>query len=126
MSGRVAHFEIPADDPARAQEFYRGVFDWKINSMPGMEYALLSTTDTDEQGAPKEPGAINGGMFKREPDINQPVITIEVADIDQSLKAIEASGGSIVRPREAVANMGFSAYFKDSEGNLLGLWENVG
>jgi predicted enzyme related to lactoylglutathione lyase len=116
----------PADDPARAQEFYRGVFDWKINSMPGMEYALLSTTDTDEQGAPKEPGAINGGMFKREPDINQPVITIEVADIDQSLKAIEASGGSTVRPREAVADMGFAAYFKDSEGNLLGLWENAG
>ena len=38
MSGRVVHFEIPADDVARAQEFYGSVFDWNINSMPGMEY----------------------------------------------------------------------------------------
>ena len=126
MSGRVVHFEIPADDVARAQEFYRGVFDWNINSMPGMEYTLLSTTATDDQGAPTEPGAINGGMFKREADINKPVITMEVDDIDKTLEAIEGKGGSTVRPREAVGDMGFSAYFTDSEGNLMGLWETAG
>jgi len=126
MPGRVVHFEIPADDPARAQEFYRGAFDWEINSMPEMQYALIRTTATDEQGAPKEPGAINGGMFRREAEINLPVITIEVADIDQSLKTIETTGGSTVQSRTKIGDMGFSAYFKDSEGNLMGLWENAG
>ncbi|MDQ1668085.1 MAG: uncharacterized protein QOE40_146, partial [Actinomycetota bacterium] len=32
MGGRVVHFEIPADDLARAQEFYRSAFGWEINS----------------------------------------------------------------------------------------------
>ena len=126
MSGRVVHFEIPADDVARAQEFYRGAFDWEINSMPGMAYSLVSTTDTDERGAPTAPGAINGGMFTREPDISKPVITIEVDDIDKTLETIRARGGSTVRPREAIGDMGFSAYFTDSEGNLMGLWETAG
>ena len=125
MSGRVVHFEIPADDPARAQEFYRGAFDWEISSMPGMEYSMVRTTATDEHGAPTAPGAINGGMFRREAQINRPVITIEVADIDQTLKTIEATGGSTVQPRTKIGDMGFSAYFTDSEGNLMGLWENA-
>ena len=28
---RVVHFEIPADDPERAVEFYKKVFGWKID-----------------------------------------------------------------------------------------------
>ncbi len=36
MSGRVVHFEIPADDPARAQDFYWTAFGWDINAMPDM------------------------------------------------------------------------------------------
>src|SRR4051794_14577249 len=124
MSGRVVHFEIPADDPARAQDFYRTTFNWTVSAMPDMGYAMLSTTATDEQGAPSEPGAINGGMLQRQPPVTTPVITIEVDDIDTTLQAITAKGGTTVRAKEPVADMGFAAYFTDSEGNLMGLWEN--
>ncbi len=125
MSGRVVHFEIPADDLDRARSFYRDAFGWKIDEVPGMDYTMAITSPTDEQGMPTEPGAINGGIFKREESVPVPVITIDVEDIDKALEVITSHGGSVARPKEAVMDMGFAAYFKDSEGNLIGLWENA-
>lgn len=57
MTGRVVHFELPADDVQRAQAFYRDAFGWAVNAMPGMGYTLLGTAPTDENGMPTEPGA---------------------------------------------------------------------
>jgi uncharacterized protein len=31
-----------------------------------------------------------------------------------------------MRGREPVGDMGFSAYVRDSEGNVSGLWQNAG
>jgi predicted enzyme related to lactoylglutathione lyase len=74
---------------------------------------------------PTEPGAINGGMFMRDERLTTPVITIDVDGIDDALKQIEAEGGSTVTPRTAIPGMGAFAYFKDPEGNVLGLWETT-
>ncbi|WP_276699221.1 VOC family protein [Methanobacterium formicicum] len=32
---KVIHFEIPAEEPERAVEFYRKVFGWKIDKWAG-------------------------------------------------------------------------------------------
>ena len=53
------------------------------------------------------------------------MITIDVEEIDQSLKEIESRGGSTVTPRTAIPGMGAFAYFKDPEGNIMGLWETT-
>jgi predicted enzyme related to lactoylglutathione lyase len=121
--GKVVHFEIPADDLGRAKQFYGSVFGWQLDDMPDIDYTIARTVDVDEQQLPKEPGAINGGMMKRGPDTPSPVVTIDVPSIDESLKQIEAQGGSVVAPRTEIPGMGAYAYFKDSEGNTLGLWE---
>ena len=63
--------------------------------------------------------------MQRDADTPSPVITIEVDGIDEALKQIEASGGTIVAPRTEIPGMGAFAYFKDTEGNMLGLWENA-
>ena len=125
MSGPVVHFEIPADDVARAADFYAQAFDWDVNAMPDMGYALLMTTPSTERG-PKEPGAINGGMLARKEPVTAPVVVIQVDSIDDALKRVESLGGRTVSGREPVSTMGFAAYFTDSEGNVLGLWENAG
>ena len=124
---KVVHFEIPADDVRRASEFYRSIFGWELMDMSGqgMEYTLAMTTPVNEQQTPTEPGAINGGMMKRSADVPAPVITIDVASIDHALKLIEDAGGSTVAPRQEIPGMGAFAYFKDSEGNILGLWETM-
>lgn len=124
MSGRVVHFEIPVDDVERARAFYGKAFDWKMQAVPGMGYTLVTTTPTGDRG-PTTPGAINGGMLKRGAPVAVPLVTVEVADIDASLKTIAALGGAAVRSKTAVGDMGFAAYFRDSEGNVIGLWENA-
>ena len=83
------------------------------------------TTPTDEQMQPKEPGAVNGGMMERAPHTPSPVITIGVDSIDEALARVEAGGGSTVVPRTPIPEMGAFAYFKDSEGNTMGLWETA-
>jgi uncharacterized protein len=126
---KVVHFEIPADDLERAKSFYGSVFGWQLDtmSMPGGgDYTIVRTTPVDEQTqAPSEPGAINGGMMQRDERIPSPVITVDVDAIDEALKEIEASGGATVTPRTAIPGMGAFAYFKDPEGNVLGLWETT-
>ena len=125
---KVVHFEIPADDLDRAKNFYGSVFGWELQTMPmgEGEYTSVKTTDVDEQTQlPTEPGAINGGMFLRDERLTSPVITIDVDGIDDALKQIEDDGGSTVQPRTPIPGMGAFAYFKDPEGNVLGLWETT-
>ncbi len=124
---KVVHFEIPVDDAGRAKGFYASVFDWELNDADmggGNIYTTLTTTPIDQQTRlPTEPGAINGGLMQRTADTPTPVITIGVQAIDETLKKIEAGGGSIVQPRTEIPGLGAYAYFKDSEGNVAGLWE---
>jgi uncharacterized protein len=125
---KVVHFEIPADDLDRAKNFYGSVFGWELQTVPmgEGEYTSIRTTAVDEQTQlPTEPGAINGGMFQRDEQLTTPVITIDVDGIDDALKKIEAEGGNTVTPRTAIPGMGAFAYFKDPEGNVVGLWETT-
>jgi predicted enzyme related to lactoylglutathione lyase len=120
------HFEIPADDQERARKFYQEALGWRIEPVPGMDYNAVVTTPVDKStGAPAEPGAINGGMFARDPELRTPVITVDVEDINATLASVEALGGAVVKPRETIPGMGAFAYFKDTEGNVMGLWENL-
>lgn len=127
MTGRVVHFEIPFEDGERARGFYRDVFGWNTDEIPGMGYTMVTSGPTAETGMPSEPGFINGGMLAK--GLNPapgPVITVDVGNIDDALATIEKQGGSTLVGRTAVGEMGFSAYFKDPEGNVMGLWETAG
>jgi predicted enzyme related to lactoylglutathione lyase len=126
MSGRVVHFEIPFDDAERAQRFYREAFGWQIQDMPELSYHIVTTGPTPEGGGmPTEPGYIGGGMMRRQGEITSPVVTVDVEDIDAALETIGALGGSTVLGRQPVGDMGFAAYFRDPEGNVVGLWQTA-
>ena len=127
MAGRVVHFEIPFDDGDRARGFYKEIFDWQVQTMPEMGgYTLVMSGPSGDQG-PTEPGYINGGMLSRDHGATSgPVIVVDVDSIDATLDKIAGLGGSTVAPKTAVGDMGFAAYFKDPEGNVVGLWETAG
>jgi predicted enzyme related to lactoylglutathione lyase len=120
----VVHFEIPADDENRARDFYTSAFGWEFQVMPEIEYSLAMTTPMDQDGRPAVPGSINGGLFKRG-DLTAPVVTVDVEDIDAALEKIAALGGTVHRAKMEVPGMGWNAYFTDSEGNVVGLWQNA-
>ena len=113
--GDYAHIEIPADDLARAQRFYAGVFGWDMVPMEGSADYLVYQT----------PGRVTGGGIGRRNVNVGPAITnyIEVASIDASLPLVEQLGGRVTHPREEVPGFGWWAGVEDSEGNAFGLFE---
>jgi predicted enzyme related to lactoylglutathione lyase len=127
MSDKVVHFEIPYDDGERARAFYGETFGWQLMPMPDLGYTMVMTGPTDQETGATEPGFINGGMFERSEEFpgKGPTIVIDVASIDEALRKVEAAGGKVVRERTPVGEMGFTAYFTDTEGNLVGLWETA-
>jgi len=126
--GPVVHFEIPVDDLERAKSFYGSVFGWRLDTVPmgGGTYTTATTTAVDEQShLPLQPGAINGAIVQRDASVPATVVTVDVAAIDDALRQVEAQGGSTVTPRTVIPDMGAFAYFRDPEGNVVGLWENL-
>ncbi|HMU37030.1 MAG TPA: VOC family protein [Marmoricola sp.] len=123
MNGRVVHFEIPFDDQERAHKFYEEAFGWRFDDYPELRYSVVQTGPTGEDGRPTESGYIGGGMLKRDSPADRPMVTIGVDDIDEALARIEALGGMKVLGRQDVGEMGYAAYFRDVEGNMMGLWQ---
>lgn len=116
--GRVIHFEIVADDAERISKFYEAVFGWEVQKWDGpIDYWFLMTGDENEQG-------INGAFGMRQSEDDIPVNTIDVESVDDAVKKIEANGGVIVRPKQAIPGVGYLAYFKDTEGNLWGIMQS--
>jgi predicted enzyme related to lactoylglutathione lyase len=124
----VVHFEIPVNDLDRARAFYK-IFGWNLQDWPmsdGFTYIGVHTTPIDEKTRlPLKVGAINGGIMKRNRDVTAPVLAINVSSIDEKVQQIEKVGGSVVKPKEDMMGMGLYAYVKDTEGNVIGLWEDA-
>jgi predicted enzyme related to lactoylglutathione lyase len=119
----VVHFEIPVDDWERAKKFYADNFGWNMNDMKSgdrYDYIMMHTAPTDSNNMVSVPGAINGGLFHRGPEDQNPRIYIQVESIENAIKKIEASGGKQVGQIGPIPNGRF-AKFTDSEGNLCGL-----
>ena len=118
---RIVHFEIHASDPERLAEFYRRLFGWKISKWDGpMEYWLIETGGKDEPG-------VNGGLMRRQGGaptdgqaVNAFVCTADVPSLDDVLTRLEGLGGRLALPRMAVPGIGWLAYVKDPDGNIMG------
>lgn len=117
---RVVHFEISADDMARAEQFYSDVFNWKFNKWNsedgGMEYSLVMTGEDGERG-------IDGGMFKRQGPMSGHVNIIDVPSVDEYAERVTAAGGQVVVPKMAVPTVGYLVYCQDTEGSIFGMMQ---
>ena len=123
---KVVHFEIPFDDKARAMKFYSAAFDWQLQDMPEMNYVMAMTTPVTDQMMPTEPGAINGGLFQRPKEAPHPALYVGVDSIDASLDKVKAAGGKVVTPNTPIPGMGAYARVSDTEGNVIGLFQQGG
>jgi predicted enzyme related to lactoylglutathione lyase len=121
MPNPIVHFEIPADDVARAKAFYESVFGWTIKQFPmpsnGPEYWGVTTRKEGAVG-------INGGLMKRNMPEQPFANYVDVKSIDDFSGRIQAAGGTLIMPKQEIApGMGSFAVFRDTEGNMMGLYE---
>jgi predicted enzyme related to lactoylglutathione lyase len=117
VPSRPTHFEIPVDDPDRAEKFYSSVFGWSFQRYPGAPeyYGMATTGDT-------EPG-INGALFPRKND-SETTLTMSVDSIEEAMASITAAGGKVVQDKTPIPSMGWFATCEDTEGNRFGLFTN--
>jgi predicted enzyme related to lactoylglutathione lyase len=121
---RVIHFEVHAENPDRAVMFYSTVLGWHFTKWNGpVDYWLIKT------GAPEQPG-IDGGLVRRHgarpleaQAVNSFVCTVDVPNLDEYVAKATAHGGTIALPKMPIPNVGWLAYVKDTEGNILGLMQ---
>jgi hypothetical protein len=129
----VVHFELPAEDAKRMSGFYTRAFGWQTKQLgPEMgNYVLVQTTETAENGFPKEPGRINGGFAARNKNFQATNVVIGVGDIRQAMKKVAAAGGTVLngqKPGEPdeIPGVGLYASFIDTEGNQVGMLQPTG
>lgn len=121
---RVVHFEVHASDPAAVIEFYTNLLGWKFNQWGEAPYWLIET------GPSEEPG-INGGLVPRQgakaedgQPVNSYVCTVEVASVDETFDRALSLGAAVAVPKMPIPTVGWLAYVKDPDGNILGLMQN--
>ena len=105
--------------------FYSGVFGWKTELL-GEEmgnYVLATTTETDEEGRPKTPGAINGGFFPKSDDmpVQYPSVVIAVENIKEHMRKVEKAGGKVLGEPMDIPGVGLYVSFMDTEGNRVSM-----
>jgi predicted enzyme related to lactoylglutathione lyase len=116
----VVHFDLPADDTARARKFYSSLFpDWKYEKYPGeIDFNLIHTTDLEGK-----PG-VGGGIGRRMNPDQRISIYFGVKDLNATLAKVQKIGGNILVPRMAVPRFGDMAVCMDTENNTFGIWQD--
>ena len=113
MGAAVTHFEINAKDAKRAQDFYAGLFDWKIQLDPTNNYGMVDT------GLKM---GIGGGIGQaREGSIAAVTFYVQVEDVQAYLDKAVAMGAKVIMPLTVIPDMVTFAQFADPEGNIVGL-----
>jgi predicted enzyme related to lactoylglutathione lyase len=109
------HVEIPTLNTEKAAKFYGGLFGWKTEAMPGMDYLMISTAD----------GQMIGGITPAEnfPHNDSYINYIEVADIEQTLKKAVSLGGTAAMSKTPLPPPnGFIGKVISPDGYCIGLW----
>ena len=105
-------------------KFYQDVFGWQMQDMPEMKYTMVYTTEVDDKHMPKKVACINGGMMPRAQN-EQCVLVMNVPSVDAAMNKIMAAGGMEFMPKMQVGDMGWYARAVDTEGNVIGVWEDI-
>ncbi len=125
MSGRPVHFEIHASDPDKSIAFYKELFGWRFERypVPGVYYGVITGDETTR--------GINGGLIQRMgptpvegAPVNSWTVTVEVESCDKTLARALELGGAQALPKMSIPHVGYVAYIKDVDGNIVGLHQN--
>ena len=121
----VVHFEIYADDPDKLVQFYTRLFDWTVERMPGMDYRLIKTVETDAKGMPSQAGGINGGILKRPAGYEGQawINYVNVESLEVAIDRAQRFGATVMKGKSPVPGMGWFAMLTDPQGNPFAIWQ---
>jgi uncharacterized protein len=112
MGNAVVHFEIGGPDDQPLVTFYRQLFGWDLQAMPGGGYTLIDT---------RGGGGINGGIGKSQTGEPWSTFYVEADDLQAVLDRAESMGAKTAMPVTDFGGMVTIAMFTDPDGLLVGL-----
>jgi len=114
-------FEIPVVDMERAAKFYGAVmgFEVRVETMYGEEMGFFPTEGWANGGALTKMGAASPS------DQGVVVYLNGGSDLQRMLDRVEPAGGKVLVPKTKISDeVGYYAFFLDTEGNRLALHSN--
>jgi predicted enzyme related to lactoylglutathione lyase len=113
MAGDIVHYEIPAEDPDRAQQFWGSLWGWQFgdSGMPGIDYRMARASD--KLGVAIMPSEERG----------HPNVYFDTDDIDTTSAKVRELGGQ-AGDKAPVPGFGWFTSCKDTEGNAFWLWQS--
>jgi predicted enzyme related to lactoylglutathione lyase len=113
-------FEIPVTDLPRAKHFYQVIFGIHMDEME-MEGMQMAVFPGDPRG-----GLVYGGLAKSEmhiPSADGVIVYLNAdPDLENVLSKVEEMGGKVAMPKTQISpEIGYMAFFIDTEGNKIGL-----
>lgn len=110
MGNPIVHFEVAGPDASAIQDFYRNLFDWKIDADNPMNYGIVDTGE-----------GIGGGVGPTPDGGHHLTWYVQVDDPQRYLDLVEARGGTTAMGVMEVPGGPTIAQFTDPVGNLVGL-----
>ena len=115
MANPFVHVELATQDLEKSKKFYTGLFNWKLEEIPGMHYTIINVGE-----------GTGGGMMKKPdpgiPDNWLPYILVD--DVRASTKKAKALGATICKDVTEVPDMGWFSVITDPTGATFGLWQS--
>ena len=123
MGRPVVHFEIIGKDGDKLNAYYAELFDWEIDSNNPMKYGMVPRESNKTQSGDL---GIGGGVGQG-PDGYEGHVTFYVAvpDVEAALQKAEELGGQRVMGPEKIMDMVTLGQFKDPEGHVVGVVEDM-
>jgi len=120
-SNALNWFELPVTDISRAQKFYETIFDISMADMGEMMGMHFVGFPHDQEN-----GKVSGALVKSQMHVPAETGVIIYLNADPSIQSVidrvEAAGGKVAMPRTAISpEIGYMAFFIDTEGNKVGL-----
>ncbi len=97
--GAPVWFELHTRDHARAVDFYRTVFGWDTEEIPG-EKQIAYTVARDSSGGEQIAGIMDASSFLPVGTPSEWSVYWEVDDVDSSVEQVSALGGSVLMEPE--------------------------
>lgn len=112
-------FELPVTDFGRAKAFYSAIFDYEMPEMTIGEALMGMLPFADEK-------SVGGAIVQMEgykPSAQGTLVYLNGGnDLSVVLGRIEAAGGTVlVEKTQITEEIGYCAFFLDTEGNKVGL-----
>lgn len=110
MQSPIIHLNIPATDLQQSQRFYGAIFGWTFT--PNTDSYVLFDDGGHGGGLSLDTRVAPGAGV---------LLFIQAADLEQTLAAVRAHGGTVVKEPAPTGGGGMYAVFTDPAGNRMGL-----